>query len=206
MLLSGILLLTLLAGFASCQQEGNVRLIKKGEEKNEGNVEVFLNGIWSGVCGDNSNTWDMDAIMVVCGQLDYPYATTPSINGYYSRPNVTYLVHDMMCKGDESNLLECSYSNYTTASTDCDSPATAACITGWEVMIYALSFFLSCLFCCCSTFIILLMCFMIASCPLAALSNTSRRPSGGVVIEDPSRPLMIDPNTNYKTKPPAYTV
>ena len=200
-----IVAFTLLLGTVFCQNWGDIRLLKKGEESSEGNVEVFLDDEWQGVCADGVNTWDMDAVSVVCGQLNYPYATSPSETGYYSRSNVTYGIYDVVCIGDEDALLECSYYNYTTPSVECMNPASAACVTAEEVMIYMLSLFLSCMFCCCSTFVIVIMCFMVASCPLAILANSSRRPADGLVIDDPTRPLMIDPNTNYKTKPPAYT-
>ena len=205
MQLTFLVALSVLITLASCYQDGDVRIIKKGEENSEGNVEVFIHNQWSGICADNVNTWDMDAIVVVCGQLDYPYATNPATTGYYSRSNVTYLIYDVVCYGNEEELLECRYSNYSSPSVECNNPAAAACITSEEVFVYAMSFFLSCMFCCCSTFVVILMCFMIASCPLAAMAGSSRRPCNGLMIDDPSRPLMIDPNTNYKTKPPAYT-
>ncbi|KAI6655027.1 Lysyl oxidase-like protein 2B [Oopsacas minuta] len=192
-------------GMASCTEHGDVRIIKKGEVSSEGNVEIFWDNDWMGICADDINTWDIDAVSVVCSQLNYPYATTPSITGYYSRSNVTYSIHDVICRGDEDVLLECSFLNYSIPEVECNNPASAACVTAEEVLVYAVCFFLSCMFCCCSTFVIILMCFMIASCPLAILATSSRRPADGVVIDDPTRPLMIDPNTNYKTKPPAYT-
>ena len=47
---------------------GAVRLVGGGVS-NEGAVEVCVNGVWSGVCGEG---WDDKDAEVICKQLEFP--------------------------------------------------------------------------------------------------------------------------------------
>jgi len=52
-------------------EEGLVRLVG-GQDKYEGRVEIFHNGVWGTVCDDD---WDINDAHVVCRQLQFSGAT-----------------------------------------------------------------------------------------------------------------------------------
>ncbi|WP_411023015.1 hypothetical protein, partial [Salmonella sp. s51228] len=111
--------------------------------------------------------------------------------------------------GNEPSLLDCAYKNYTEPTYQCDTPATAACVSAEEVLIYVLSLVFSCVFCCCSIMVLVLMCLVIASCPLALLVNNQNNGRNSECRnnrgEDPSQPLLIANPYSKEKAPPTYT-
>ncbi|KAG2435038.1 hypothetical protein HYH02_012035 [Chlamydomonas schloesseri] len=115
--------------------EGAVRLVG-GPTPNRGQVEIYLNGTWGGVCWDDSFRWEA---AVICRQLNYsgggwfdqpqPGRETPTWASKNFAPNwwTTY-----QCVGNETRLTQCPsvygvvlawYDNY------CRRPLSVVCST-----------------------------------------------------------------------------
>ncbi|CAH1782688.1 unnamed protein product, partial [Owenia fusiformis] len=60
-----------------------------GGNKNEGRVEVYLNGTWGGICKPG---WDVKDVRVVCRQLGFHDRNLNAIVGFtwYGRRNQAY--------------------------------------------------------------------------------------------------------------------
>ena len=70
----------------------------------EGQVEVFYNGVWGGICADG---WDLNDAKVVCRQLGFPDAVKAWIGNGTSLAHLT----NVQCNGSEEHLrVECPFS------------------------------------------------------------------------------------------------
>lgn len=97
-LLFCILSISLSAG----DEEGLVRLVG-GQDKYEGRVEIFHNGVWGTVCDDD---WDINDAHVVCRQLQFSGATDVVLFGD-GQGNIW--MDDVRCSGLEMSLLQCAF-------------------------------------------------------------------------------------------------
>lgn len=70
-----------------------------------GRVEVFNNGEWARVCGDN---WDIKNARVVCLQLGYKYGVRAIRGGQILPGSGNLWLHDVNCTGHEQCLSSCS--------------------------------------------------------------------------------------------------
>ena len=92
-----------------------VRLV--GGSHNEGRVEVYYNGTWGTVCGDN---WDIDAALVVCRQLGFCYALNAYRYARYGQGTGPILLDYVNCLGSESSLFSCSHRGVGLINNNCD--------------------------------------------------------------------------------------
>ncbi|XP_019858318.1 PREDICTED: deleted in malignant brain tumors 1 protein-like, partial [Amphimedon queenslandica] len=91
--------------------EGAIQLEGDDKYKEFGRVEVCINGTWGTIC---DNGWDNNDASVVCRQLGYsPYGAIAKAS-YFTEVWLPFHFYSVNCSGNESTLLNCSYS--TTGS------------------------------------------------------------------------------------------
>uniref|UniRef100_A0AAZ3PNU7 Neurotrypsin n=1 Tax=Oncorhynchus tshawytscha TaxID=74940 RepID=A0AAZ3PNU7_ONCTS len=90
-------------GYCDCKQ-GSVRL-QGGRSKLDGRVEVYLQGVWGSVCGDD---WGDQDATVVCRQLGQGFPGRARSSALSPRGGVVRMhwgaVH---CQGEEPDILQC---------------------------------------------------------------------------------------------------
>ncbi|XP_071479262.1 scavenger receptor cysteine-rich domain-containing protein DMBT1-like [Diadema antillarum] len=86
--------------------EGRVEMVRLagGEGPHEGRVELLFDGRWSTVCDDN---WDIEDAHVICSMLGYIGVDRPASYAEFGPGSGPILLDEVMCKGDESNILAC---------------------------------------------------------------------------------------------------
>nr|XP_054767677.1 adhesion G-protein coupled receptor G7-like [Lytechinus pictus] len=107
-----------------------VRLVN-GRTPNEGRVEVFANGKWGTVCDDR---WDNTDATVVCQSLGLGPGTAYGY-AYFGQGSGDILLDDVLCTGNETNLLECSYLGIDVNDCTHDEDAGVICSTGETIDI-----------------------------------------------------------------------
>ncbi|CAH2321870.1 neurotrypsin-like [Pelobates cultripes] len=92
--------------WAHCDcSHGALRLVR-GKSNKEGEVELYLNGLWGTICANHWTDWDAT---VVCRQLGISeIGTARKSIGFGSLMNSVHL-EAANCRGDEKALLHCSY-------------------------------------------------------------------------------------------------
>ncbi|XP_071481643.1 lysyl oxidase homolog 2B-like [Diadema antillarum] len=93
----------------------DVRL-KAGAQFGEGRLEVFHDGHWGTVCGDE---FHLDAATVVCRQLGFGTASEviEDASGFGQGVGPIWL-WDVECKGTESSIMECSHGAFNRSKCD----------------------------------------------------------------------------------------
>uniref|UniRef100_A0A1X7UMK1 SRCR domain-containing protein n=1 Tax=Amphimedon queenslandica TaxID=400682 RepID=A0A1X7UMK1_AMPQE len=100
--------------------EGAVRLEGDDRYKEFGRVEVCINGTWGTIC---HNGWDNNDASVVCRQLGYsPYGAIAKAS-YFTETWLSFYLYSVNCNGNESTLLNCSYSTTGTCYNTQDAGA-----------------------------------------------------------------------------------
>ena len=77
-----------------------------GNSSAEGRVELFYNGVWGSMCGDD---WDLKDGHVVCRMLGYEYALQVTRGGRYVKTKGYILLSSVRCTGIESNVISCPH-------------------------------------------------------------------------------------------------
>ena len=88
-----------------------------------GRVEVLCKGKWGKICRDG---WDMNDVKVVCTQLGFKSALAEFIGIDIKDDNVSIVLSNVDCKGDESAWESCKYSDGDDNCVD-DTGAQAMC-------------------------------------------------------------------------------
>ena len=94
----------------------NVRLTN-GDRTGDGRLEVYLDGRWGLVCGDNFDKRDAH---VVCKQLGYSEEATINTNRL-DDDGLPFLIGNVRCSGVEDSLFDCVYDTNPT----CDNKRLA---------------------------------------------------------------------------------
>ena len=82
-----------------------VRLVG-GNGVNTGRVEVYHNNTWGTVCDEG---WDLNDAAVVCRELGFPGAISPSCCATFGQGTGTIWLGRVVCIGSESSLSSCSH-------------------------------------------------------------------------------------------------
>ena len=83
----------------------DIRLVG-GSVESEGRVEVLRDGSWGTVC---DSSWSLSEAMVVCRSLGYPGALEAKKSAFFETGTGMIWLDKVICKGDESDLKECSH-------------------------------------------------------------------------------------------------
>lgn len=126
--------------------DGNIRLLEGSMQSvSSGRVEVCYSNSYGSVC---NSRWDQRDATVVCRRLglgttgesrqvrvkiisrDQPLTEAVAVrNGtYFGESDSTILLDDVVCQGNENNLLECAHNGI--GQHDCTSQETAGVICG----------------------------------------------------------------------------
>ncbi|XP_025089737.1 uncharacterized protein LOC112561443 [Pomacea canaliculata] len=85
----------------------SIRLVG-GSRPWRGRVEVWYNGTWGTVCDDG---FDVRSAVVICRMLQF-HGETPVVHSsaHYGEGTLPILLDDVMCRGNETNILDCTHS------------------------------------------------------------------------------------------------
>ena len=75
-----------------------------GRDEYEGNVEVYHEGVWGGVCDDE---WDKSEAEIVCRDLGYPGLVMPTHGGKFGHTPAIIWMDNLYCYGTEAGLHKC---------------------------------------------------------------------------------------------------
>ncbi|XP_078141077.1 scavenger receptor cysteine-rich domain-containing protein DMBT1-like [Centroberyx gerrardi] len=89
-----------------CTESVKVRLVN-GSDRCSGRVEVYYNGQWGAVCGDD---WDMKDAEVVCREAVCGRAQ--SVGDDYGQGSEEHWLDGLECLGNESSLTQCSHKGF----------------------------------------------------------------------------------------------
>ena len=81
----------------------DIRLVGGGSEE-EGRVEIQYRGQWGTICDDD---WDLDDASVACRMLGFDAASQAVVSAAFGQGSGPILLDDVMCLGNENNLLDC---------------------------------------------------------------------------------------------------
>ena len=101
-------------------QEGALRLVG-GDNRHEGDVEVYHDGRWGRVC---RQSWTEHDARVVCRQLGFLDALALHGDAFGGRWSSPALLTNLHCRGNEDSVLECGH---TLGPTTCQSCADVLC-------------------------------------------------------------------------------
>lgn len=87
----------------------DVRLCEQNDCPGSGRVQVLKNGIWTNICSNSKQRWDVLMSNVVCRQLGYPGGDTDEPPGEEFRLSKVTTMKNVVCSGLEKNILSCQY-------------------------------------------------------------------------------------------------
>ncbi|MGH0138514.1 UNVERIFIED_CONTAM: hypothetical protein FKN15_066486 [Acipenser sinensis] len=90
-----------------CSEEDWLLRLRGGESRCDGSVEVFLNSTWGRV---SDTEWDLQDASVVCRHLNCGLAIEAHNPSKYAPGNSPVLLSQIECKGNESSLQGCHFS------------------------------------------------------------------------------------------------
>ncbi|KAG9264040.1 deleted in malignant brain tumors 1 protein-like [Astyanax mexicanus] len=106
----------------------NIRLVN-GTGNCNGRVEIYHDGQWGTVCGDN---WDMKEAEVVCRQVGCGRALNSTHSAHFGEGNGPVLLDDVGCSGQENNLISCSHRGL--GMTNCSHSEDAGVICSGKIL------------------------------------------------------------------------
>ena len=101
-----------------------------GRSSNEGTVQVYFHAFgWGKICDDG---WDLDNAKVVCRMLGYPRAISSEINSKFGKGFGRFILDDVNCVGNESDIANCSHSAW--GEHDCSDSEVAGVVCGGKYL------------------------------------------------------------------------
>ncbi|XP_067857552.1 deleted in malignant brain tumors 1 protein-like, partial [Heptranchias perlo] len=98
-----------------CSDEGWPPRLTNGGSRCDGRVAIYYNRSWGRV---RDNLWDLNDANVVCRQLGCGYAISAYNSSKYGEGEGPVWVNDVQCKGNESQLRDCSSFTLNQSLTD----------------------------------------------------------------------------------------
>uniref|UniRef100_A0A8B9J786 SRCR domain-containing protein n=1 Tax=Astyanax mexicanus TaxID=7994 RepID=A0A8B9J786_ASTMX len=118
----------------TCSGEENSLIIRlsgtAGSGTCSGRVEIYHDGQWGTVCGDN---WDMKDAEVVCRQVRCGRALNTTLSTHIGEGNGPVLLDDVGCSGQENNLISCSHIGH--GITNCNHKEDAGVICSGKILL-----------------------------------------------------------------------
>ncbi|KAF7251619.1 HHIP-like protein 1 [Varanus komodoensis] len=113
-------------GVPARTRNGAVRIMDGNVKgKDQGRVEIFINGQWGTVCDD---LWNSKAAAVVCRQLGYAFVTRATKKAEFGEGHsLPILLDDIQCTGHEKNLLECTHADIGVHNCNHNEDAGVIC-------------------------------------------------------------------------------
>ena len=105
------------------QAEASLRLTG-GRDEYEGNVEIYHEGVWGGVCDDE---WDKSEAEIVCRDLGYPGVVMPTHGGKFGHTPATIWMDNLYCYGTEAGLHKCRFDGWGVHDCDRGEAAGVRC-------------------------------------------------------------------------------
>ena len=119
------------------EEQGDVRLIG-GFLPSDGRIAIWYNNTWRAVCDSPSKEWSITESNVVCRQLGYDRALTPTRVPDFKQGDSFILPIQWSCLGDESNILECMTSD---TSNECFAAGVVCIAAPGKLFVYQINFF-----------------------------------------------------------------
>ena len=114
-----------------CPADGQLRLAG-GATPYEGRVEVFHGGQWGTVCDDG---WTRQDASVVCRQLGLGDAGEPRCCASYGRGANPIWMDNVSCRGNESQLAQCSHNGWGRHNCSHGEDAAVVCARNGQVRL-----------------------------------------------------------------------
>ena len=102
--------------------------IQGGANPKEGRVEVFHEGQWGTVCGDE---WGIEEAMTVCRQLNLGFASKAVTHNNFTQTDLKVIMSGVQCRVDAISLYRCQHDDW--GKTNCSSKdklAGVVCVNG----------------------------------------------------------------------------
>ncbi|XP_023812023.1 CD5 antigen-like [Oryzias latipes] len=110
--------------------DGEIRLI--GPNVCSGRVEVLHNGVWGTVCDDS---WDLNDAAVACRQKGCGSALSALPLAYFGAGTGQIWLDDVLCKGNESDLSQCTHNGYGINNCGHGEDAGVICAADGEIRL-----------------------------------------------------------------------
>ncbi|CAH1784682.1 unnamed protein product [Owenia fusiformis] len=119
---SGLILMTICVTVIAIK-DGHIRLVG-GSDHRRGNVLIWHALQWGSVCDDR---WSIENAHVVCKQLGFPSAVSTTEFGQYGRARRLIWLDNVVCKGSEDTLANCTHDPWGKHDCGRDEAAGVVC-------------------------------------------------------------------------------